>query len=163
MGKFDEAKKVHTFNQQFHFDIISSFSTNFDYCPVYFFYSNDTKDVKNGKFNGKIFDGKRKNIETLQTPLDQIFFAEFGQVHQEEILVEQNGKPVKVAGLGGKDALVIRTINGIQPKRPFPYSVDYKNFLHGNLNKAIGQLNSQLYNVKRRMERRKLRRARRGK
>ena len=163
MGKFDEAKKVHAFNQQFHFDIIHSFSANFSYCDVYFFYSNHTEDIKRGEIKGKVFDSKRKNIEKINTPLEQMFFAEFGQVHQEEIVVEKDGKKIKVAGLGGKDALVLRTIEGIQPNRPFPYSVDYKSLFNGNLNKTVRKLNSRLYRFKRKMDRRKLRRARRGK
>lgn len=158
MGKFAEAKKISTFNKQFHFDVIHSFAGNFHYCPVYFFYSNNTEDIKNGNINGNIFDQKRKKIKNLDTPLEQIFFAEFGQVHQQEMLIEQDGKKIKVAGIGGKDALVIRTHEGIQPLRPFPYSIDYKNVFNGNLNLAVRKLNKRLFKIHGKMKKRELRR-----
>ncbi len=158
MGKFDEAKKIETFNKQFHFDIVHSFAAHFNYCPVYFFYSNHTEDIRMGKFEGKIFDTKGNKIKNLETPLSQIFFAEFGQVHQQEILMEQDGKKIKVAGVGGKDALVIRTSEEIQPERPFPYAIDYKNVFNGNLNAAIRKLNKRLFKTHKKMERRKRRR-----
>jgi len=163
MGKLDLAKKEETINQQFQSDIINSFTSSFDYCPVYFFYSNHAEAIKKGDIEEKIFDKEKNFIHEIKTPLDQIFYAEFGQVHQNEVAMEKDGKKVKVAGFGGKDALVIRTSEGFQPQRPFPYAVDYKSLFNGSLNLTVRKLNDRLYSTHSKMERRRMRRTRRGK
>lgn len=159
MGKQREAKKEAMFMKQFHLDIMKTFSQDFNFCPVYFYYSNVSKEVKGGAFDKNIFDADRKNVDHISMERDHHFFAEFGYVHQEELTsTDQDGNSVKVAGIGGKNALVIRTKEGLQPTRPFPYSVGYNYRGSNSLKKSIQKLNDRLYNVYSKMERRKLRR-----
>lgn len=163
IGNSDAAKKESAYMKQFHIDILKSFDTDFDFCPVYFYYSDASEAIKEGNLDGNLFDAKLKTITNLEPPLDNRYYAEFGFVHEKEATVQKNGKMVKVAGFGGTKALVIRTKKGVQPKKPFPYSVNYNYPSVTGLSSPIQKLNRQLYSAINRMERRKLRRKRKGK
>ena len=161
MGRSDLAKKESAEMAQFHSDILKSFEKNFTFCPVYYYYSDKSVEVKNGNFDGNLFDAKLNNVSALPFSKKQKFYAEFGFVHQEELTVEKNGQSVKVAGLGGKKAFVIRTHEGIQPLSPFPYTINYYYKGDGTLTKPVQKINDQLFRAVSDLERRKLRRERR--
>jgi hypothetical protein len=161
MGRNDLAKKESAEMAQFHTDILKTFEKHFTFCPVYYYYSDKSMEVKNGNFDGNLFDAKLNNVSALPFSKKQKFYAEFGFVHQEELTVEKNGQSVKVAGLGGKKAFVIRTHEGIQPLSPFPYTVNYYYKGDGTLTKPVQKINDQLFRAVSNLERRKLRRERR--
>ena len=163
MGRNDLAKKESAEMAQFQTDILKSFKKNFTFCPVYYYYSDKSEEVKNGNFDGNLFDAKLNNVASLPFSKKQKFYAEFGFVHQEELTVEKNGQPVKVAGIGGKKAFVIRTHEGLQPLRPFPYTINYYYKGDGTLTKPVQKINDQLFKAVSELERRKVRRKRRGK
>jgi hypothetical protein len=161
MGRNDLAKKESAEMAQFHTDILKTFEKHFTFCPVYYYYSDKSMEVKNGNFDGNLFDAKLNNVSALPFSKKQKFYAEFGFVHQEELTVEKDGQSVKVAGLGGKKAFVIRTHEGIQPLSPFPYTVNYYYKGDGTLTKPVQKINDQLFRAVSNLERRKLRRERR--
>ncbi|MFT6322159.1 MAG: hypothetical protein ACJAT4_003094 [Granulosicoccus sp.] len=161
MGRNDLAKKESAEMAQFHTDILKTFEKHFTFCPVYYYYSDKSMEVKNGNFDGNLFDAKLNNVPALSFSKKQKFYAEFGFVHQEELTVEKDGQSVKVAGLGGKKAFVIRTHEGIQPLSPFPYTVNYYYKGDGTLTKPVQKINDQLFRAVSNLERRKLRRERR--
>lgn len=163
MGKRDLAKKESAAIAQFQSDIIKTFDQHFTFCPVYYYYAENSAEVKKGNLDGHLFDSQLNNVASLPFDKNQKYYAEFGFVHQEELTVEKDGKPVKVAGIGGKKAFVIRTYEGIQPLRPFPYTVNYYYDGIGTLVKPVEKINRQLFKAVDDMERRKLRRKRRGK
>lgn len=163
MGRSDLAKKESAEMAQFHTDILKTFEKHFTFCPVYYYYSDKSVDVKNGNFDGNLFDAKLNNVSSLSFPDKQKFYAEFGYVHQEELTVEKNGQPVKVAGIGGKKAFVIRTHEGLQPLRPFPYTINYYYKGDGTLTKPVQKINDDLFKATSDLKRRKLRRKRREK
>ncbi len=163
IGKSEKAKKENSYMKQFHVDILKSFDKAFNFCPVYFYYSDVSEAIRDGNIDGNIFDAKLKNISNLEPPMDHRFYAEFGYVHEKEAMVEKDGKMVKVAGFGGKSALVIRTKEGVQPLSPFPYTVDYNYRGENSLTASVEKLNRKLYTVTNRMERRTVRRKRKGK
>ncbi len=163
MGRSDLAKKESAQMAQFHTDILKTFEKHFTFCPVYYYYSDKSVDVKNGNFDGNLFDAKLNNVSSLSFSDKQKFYAEFGYVHQEELTVEKNGQPVKVAGIGGKKAFVIRTHEGLQPLRPFPYTINYYYKGDGTLTKPVQKINDDLFKATSDLKRRKLRRKRREK
>jgi len=163
VGRDDLAKKESAEMAQFHTDILKTFEKHFTFCPVYFYYSDKSVEVKKGNLDGNLFDAKLKNVSNLPFSKKQKFYAEFGFVHQEELTVNKNGQPTKVAGIGGKKAFVIRTYEGLQPLRPFPYTVNYYYRGDGTLIKPVEKINRELFRAVSDMERRKLRRKRRGK
>jgi len=162
-GRNDSAKKESAEMAQFHTDILKTFEKHFTFCPVYYYYSDKSVEVKNGNFDGNLFDAKLNNVSSLSFSNKQKFYGEFGFVHQEELTVERNGKTEKVAGIGGKKAFVIRTHEGLQPLRPFPYTINYYYNGEGTLTKPVQKINDDLFNAVSSMKRRKLRRQRRGK
>ena len=163
MGRSDLAKKESAEMAQFQSDILKTFEKHFTFCPVYFYYSDKSVEVKNGNFDGNLFDAKLNNISSLSFSNKQKFYAEFGFVHQEELTVEKNGQHVKVAGIGSKKAFVIRTHEGLQPLRPFPYTINYYYRGDGTLTKPVQKINDELFKAVGDLERRRLRRQRRGK
>lgn len=162
-GRKDSAKKESAEMAQFHSDILKTFENHFTFCPTYYYYSDKSVDIQNGNFDGNLFDAKLNKVPSLSLSKEQKFYAEFGFVHQEELTVEKNGQPQKVAGIGGKKAFVIRTHEGLQPLRPFPYSANYDYHGEGTLTKTVQKINDLLFRALGKMERRKLRRKRRGK
>ena len=160
LGKYDKAKKESIYMQQFHIDVMSSFERYFKYSPVYFYYSDASLAVKAGDYDGNLFDAKRKNIASLPFDKEHIFYAEFGTVYQDEIVKKQDGEIIKVAGLEGSKALVIRTKDGIQPPRPFPYAVPCRKMSSRKIQKAVIKLNQRLFAVQRKMKQRKIRQKR---
>ncbi len=163
MGRSDLARKESATMAQFHTDILKTFEKHFTFCPVYYYYSDKSVEVRNGDLEGNLFDAKLNPISSLPFSKKQKFYAEFGFVHQEELTVEKNGEPVKVAGLAGKKAFVIRTYEDLQPLRPFPYTVNYYYRGDGSLIKPVEKINRELFKTMSDMERRKLRRKRREK
>jgi len=163
MGRNDLARKESAIMAQFHTDILKTFEKHFTFCPVYYYYSDKSVEIKKGNFDGNLFDAKLNNVSSLPFSKKQKFYAEFGFVHQEELTVEKNGKPVKVAGVGGKKAFVIRTYEGLQPLRPFPYTVNYYYRGNGTLINPVEKINRELFDAVMDMERRQLRRKRKGK
>jgi len=163
IGKEEESKKESFYMKRFHVDILKSFENAFDFCPVYFYYSDASEAIKEDNLDGNLFDSKLQNIANLKPSLDHRYYAEFGFVYDKEVTAEKDGKDVKVAGFGGVSALVIRTKEDMQPLRPFPYSVAYNYKDEYSLTKQIRKLNIKLYSVINRMDRRKIRRKRKGK
>jgi hypothetical protein len=163
MGRSDLAKKESAEIAQFHTDILKTFEQHFTFCPVYYYYADKSVEVKNGNFNGNLFDAQLNTVSSLPFSKKQKFYAEFGFVHQEELTVEKNGQPVKVAGVGGKRAFVIRTYEGLQPFRPFPYTINYYYKGDGTLINPVQKINNELFEAVRSLERRKLRRKRKEK
>lgn len=77
-GKTMEARKAAEQQQRENKDILLSFSQVFQFCPVYFFYSTDSEDIRNGNFEGKVFDASL----TLISPTEikgTVFTAEFSE------------------------------------------------------------------------------------
>ena len=163
IGRDDLAKKESASMAQFHTDILKTFEKHFTFCPVYYYYSDKSVKVQKGNFDGNLFDAKLNNVSSLPFSKKQKFYAEFGYVHQEELVVEKDGEPTKIAGVGGKKAFVIRTYEGLQPLSPFPYTVNYYYRGDGTLIKPVEKINRELFKTVGDLERRKLRRKRREK
>lgn len=163
MGRDDLAKKESASTAQFHTDILKTFEKHFTFCPVYYYYADKSVEVQKGNFDGNLFDAKLNPVSSLPFSNKQKFYAEFGYVHQEELVVEKDGTPMKIAGVGGKKAFVIRTYEGLQPVSPFPYTINYYYRGEGSLINPVEKINRELFKTVSNMERRKLRRKRREK
>lgn len=164
LGKHALAKKEKTLLEQFHKDVFNAFEKRYTYSSVYFYYSPASKAIQNGNYGGNLYDYNGNLIESISFADNGVFYAEYGRAHEHELTQNVNGKDVKIAGIGGRDALVIRTKEGLQPKRPFPYSViASENSNRLGLELAISRLDKKLFDAHNKMQRRKLRRKRRGK
>lgn len=55
MGNMEKAKEVIKKQQTQNEIVINAFKDNFNFCPVYFFHSNDIANIKNNDFKGSLF------------------------------------------------------------------------------------------------------------
>lgn len=116
--------------------IMKAFSENFSFCPVYFFTSDKTLQVKNRIFSNVFVDSTLQIDSTISLPQDiKIFFAEFGTIGDDENYGKTGYRYQNPANMrekipsfqGGAEiqfsALVVYDSNFVQLKRPFPYYV----------------------------------------
>jgi hypothetical protein len=136
-GKADLADKVVENQKLFNQNIVSAFKENFTFCPVYFFYSNYSKEVKEGRFQQIVFlNESLQPDDKIQFPGKSFFVADFGTVEQDTATyyshsgIEPDGNfSVKKADYYyggpsfGYDALIIRNDQLIQLRHPFPYFI----------------------------------------
>lgn len=78
-GFSDEAKKVKLDLYKENREIILSFSKTFNFCPVYFFYSNSSDKIRKGELKGIVFDFDMNVVEDELLSSKKFFTAEFGK------------------------------------------------------------------------------------
>lgn len=79
-------------------EILLSFSQTFDFCPVYFFYSDASDDIRERNFEGHLFDAGLQPVEASVVP--EIFYsAEFSETEnlgiKGLILMDQKLMPLE--------------------------------------------------------------------
>lgn len=78
LGRPKEAKKVKEKQYLENKEILLSFSQIFDFCPVYFFYSDHSEAIRQGDFHQKLFDVGGQTVDTSEI-CDNFFTAEFAE------------------------------------------------------------------------------------
>jgi hypothetical protein len=159
-GKNSEADAMQKKQADFNRTIIKAFRANFTVCPVYFFYSTYSQDVKQQQFNKVIFlnDSLVEDL-TIQLKNNSFLVADFSTIEQDTSTFyshetyEPNSnfgmKTVKRSYGGpsfGFDALIIRSEKLIQLRRPFPYYVRTRNSMPNArvINRAVTKMNMNL-------------------
>ncbi len=126
-----------TRNQQ----IVTAFKTNFNYCPVYFFYAPESAKVKAGEFNGVLFDTELKPISSLEhIPDGKWLMSELGQT--QDPLGKNNQE--KVNASKGVYSFVLKDRDFKQLARPFPYANRVYSDTPMQYGKAIANMNQNL-------------------
>ena len=143
VGKYKKAKKAELKQWKRNTDITLGFVNNFDFCEFYFFYGENTDNVKSENYKN-IFLDKDLNIDSTIV-IDKnkpIFIAEFNFLDEDtakyfsEITYRQNDKGQMVAienyytgsSMSFQD-LVIKDSTFMQLQRPFPYCTRGPNFM----------------------------------
>lgn len=131
-GKIKLANKTETKLKERNQLIINAFRNNFNYCPVYFFYSDYSKYVTNNHLENVIFLNDSLELDqTIKTTKQTFFIAEFGAIYPDTTKYATrhyygNGKK-EVKHYGGSEitvtALIIKDNHFAQLKEPFPYYV----------------------------------------
>ncbi len=104
MGKEKEAEEIRVNQENTNKAIVAAFKGYFDFCPVYFFYSNYSNEVKEGNYKGLIMD---VNMETNSSfDSKNYLIGEFDESSNTQI-----------------DAFIIKDKNYVQLKKPFPFYV----------------------------------------
>ena len=117
--------------------IIKSFRTEFDFCPVYFFYSDDSKFVAEKQFEKvKFLNDSLQPDNTIKLNSEKFFIAEWGNVkgdtasYYSHTSYEPDGNfsqgPVYVYyGGGSTDAkgLIVKDCRFYQLRSPFPFFI----------------------------------------
>jgi len=133
--------------------IIDAFNTRFDFCPVYFFYSSDSKHIRNNKLDSISFLNDSLLKDNSITFKDSIFYvAEFGHIEPEETFTYQSSTHLSKGETrstynGSSDfsfkAVTIKTKDFKQLKEPFPYYSKESSGTNkrANINAAVSKLN----------------------
>jgi hypothetical protein len=139
IGKKKEAERIKKLQEEFNKRVIKSFNTHFNFCPVLFFYVENTPQLKEGKVE-RIF--LNENLEVTENYVfnDSLYYiGEFGTTDEDTAKVfsgyrmvrTDSGTVEKVAtytsGSGlGVSAFVIRNMDFYQLIDPFPYIRSFK-------------------------------------
>ena len=100
-GLTKEALKMAQRQARENREILLSFKTTFNFCPVYFFYAKDSEAIRRGNFEGKVFDLERQLVSIPSNKT--VFTGFFGEteelgidgfiVHDDQILPFQGNLP----------------------------------------------------------------------
>ncbi len=140
-GKIEELKKFESGIIQMNNDLVSSFTTNFKFCPVYFFYSKNSEAVKNKNLAGLILDSNLKPIDIKLLDGKKIFIAEIGKTESDTTMRRSNEEYQFKDSIGYENrktyyendnisylALLIRSEQFIQLQKPFPAYIKFKSY-----------------------------------
>ncbi len=158
MGDMAKAKEAIEKQQTQNANIINAFKDKFDFCPVYFFHSNDVANIKNNDFEGSVF---QKIGEDLKNPPSSDTFYLIGELdyaYQDELSGRSGETRKRVAGTGSVNAVVIRDKENFQIPKPFPFRVTMLDTQNRNIRNSVSKLNIKLKEFDNKMERRKLKR-----
>ncbi|UTW61923.1 hypothetical protein KFE98_18195 [bacterium SCSIO 12741] len=141
-GNTKQADKIKAEQQQKNQQIIAAFQNYFDFCPVYFFLSDQTAEVKARNWDKVVFLNAELQADTSLTDFNPEVFmmAEFGIVEPKV----NDGIPVSDQGLPG---LVISNSDFVQLSAPFPYYIrTYENLpVEKKAQNAVEKWNQELH------------------
>ena len=103
-GNAKEAEEVRLKQESDNICIINAFKENFKFCPVYFFYSNNSAEITSGNYKGLLINTDNK-IDSIFTS-NNYLIGEFDQSRTSQI-----------------NAFFIKDKNYEQLKSPFPFLI----------------------------------------
>ena len=101
--------------------LVHAFKNQFTFCPVYFFYSSETSQVKSGKTSGYFLDNKLQPDPTIALPDTNFFVAELTEL--EQFRVDPDSPQESVNAEVTFKALVLRDHKFHQLAKPFPFFI----------------------------------------
>jgi len=135
-GNDAQANQIENRQAEINKQIISAFRSNFDFCRIYFFYSDYSKEVMEKRFDHvKFLNDSLTPDPTITFDGKNFLTAEFASVEQDtskyfdnyRTVSEETGPEKQSAYYGGSElgfeALIIKSDVFIQLRRPFPYYV----------------------------------------
>lgn len=145
VGKEAEAGKIRFKQAQENKILALSFASTFDFCPVYFFYSDDSDHFRSGAFDQIQF--VNENLDPIQREINEHYAigAEIGRVNTDE-----GNSEIDLY------SILILDEDLFQLNRPFPFyvpisSVD-KKFLSEPIGASVIRLNEKFYKFHKRAE-----------
>ncbi|MBE9466688.1 MAG: hypothetical protein IMY72_00005 [Bacteroidetes bacterium] len=160
IGKNELAHKVEIKQSNLNKEIISAFRDNFDFCPVFFFYSDYSQNIRDKQFDKVVFLNDNLLSDNISTFDNRNFFtAEFGIIEQdtskyyesyyyekENSNYERHSKYYGGTNMGF-GALIIKSNQFIQLRRPFPYYVrTFDSFpIKRKKSKVVRKMNQRLH------------------
>lgn len=141
--------------------IIKAFNEKFNFCPVYFFYSSDSKLVLENKLDSVRFLNEKLEYDGLiKFNSDNFYIGEFGNIEQHPSTsktgdydtYDSEGNIITREAYNGQTnfgfgALVIKDSNFNQLLRPFPYySRTYQDiiFIKRKYSTVVSKMNEKL-------------------
>ncbi len=150
-GQMEKAWDTEKTQKERNLRIAQAFETQFDFCPVYFFYSDDSKKVKKGAFSGVLMDSHFETVEASpQLQPEAWLMAEFGQT---QVSLSEGGGVSR-----GSIALVLKDRNFNQLQDPFPAYTGWSILNEGYENSSVEKMNQDLHIFYNEAKRKKLKR-----
>jgi hypothetical protein len=137
IGKIKQADEMQKKQAAYNLKIIRAFRKNFDFCSVYFFFSNYSTNISERLFNKVIFLNDSLVPDTsIKFTYKTFLTAEFGIIEEDTAKYysyasfesdSSEGRHLVSHYYGGTEmgfgALLIKSDKFIQLRRPFPYYV----------------------------------------
>lgn len=159
-GMEDRAKQLEDQQRKENLEYVEAFVSEFDFAPVYFFRSEDSKQVKEGRLDEVVFlDTQLKPDSSIGVGQKVIYIAEFGTVDPDDSKIREDyrlendstgvkQKPTYYGSANmGFEALVIMDDQFVQLRRPFPYYVrtfGKKGIMNRSPAKTVRRMNQKL-------------------
>lgn len=162
VGNVQLADKIEQEQSSLNLRIINAFKSEFNFCPVYFFFSDESKHILNREFDSISFiNASLLPDKNIKPKIVNFFVAEFGTPSQDtsqyysHTSYEANGDfsaaPVHNyygGAITGAEGLIIKDSNFYQVRKPFPSFVKYPFFAKkANMEiKCVAKMNLKLTN-----------------
>lgn len=160
-GHHKKAEKLEKIQAEVNKNLISAFEAHFNFCPTYFFFSDQSVKVKKKEFDQVVFlDKNLQPDSTVVVNNDKFLVAEIDVTRQDTTKYfegydySSHPSPSKKQALywGGPniaiDAIVLMSDEFVQIKRPFPYYASTKGTQQPCkqvIEKAVYKLNRKLH------------------
>jgi len=134
VGQVNTANQLIERQKELNEKIVNAFETEFNFCPTYFFYSEDSKKIRNGDLD-KVAWLNKKNLEvdeSITINAANYFIAEFSYSEQDTAkyysdsyqFFGKNGTEIRHKYYGGsnlrQDGLIVKSNQFVQLPKPFP-------------------------------------------
>lgn len=126
-GMQEKADEVLREQKEKHQEIMQAFKTSFQFCKVYFFYSDNTTQVKDGKFDGILFDAEMNKVSPELSEAS-VFVLDSERAYLDGLDSNQIGFTVldsEMEHLGDPFPYVVRKRKGtVVSERTYPVMVE---------------------------------------
>ncbi len=137
MGNEAKANSIEEKQRLKNIEIIHAFRSNFDFCPVYFFYSDYSRLVKEKKLDSVPFLNEKLEADpNISVATEDFLIAEFGNIAPDTAKYFEGYYVLSGDGLDKRKptyyhssseasfgALIIKSSDFVQMRSPFPYYV----------------------------------------
>jgi len=156
MGHNAEAEQLQQKQRTTNLEIVRAFKKNFNFCPVYFFYSSSTYYIKHNNYTGHLLNDSLNADTAVNFKFNKAYIAEFDYIDPDTNYVDRSmydqksyksDSSISLSNTHLEEALVLRNSYFTQLKEPFPYYVRMEEWLkRKTYAMAVGIFNQQLYN-----------------
>lgn len=155
MGRYADAEALQKKQFARNLEIINAFKKNFNFCPVYFFYSSSSFYIKHNQYSGRLLNDSLVADTSIKFNYTKAYIAEFDFIEPDTIYSGQTSDDQKnylsdssltLSNTHLTEALVIRNSYFTQLKKPFPYYVKMEEWMtRKSYAMAVGIFNEQLH------------------
>lgn len=151
LGMKDRAKATRVKQEAENAEILTAFDKIYQFSSVYFFYSDESKKLREKDFKSlQLFDMKQNPVDAAFLRKKYFLIAEFGRSYDTEFVVENSKERRSAGGAGAVDALIVMDKDFVQLERPFPHTTE--NILKIGKSKMVQELDLQLQRKKHTLE-----------
>jgi hypothetical protein len=150
LGDTIQALRVAEEQRNANLEIVQAFKQYFNFCPVYFFYSTYSGQVKKGELTGYFLNDRLEPDSSVRLDNKLYYIAEFSVIEPDTF--ERDAGSRKLADEGAIaysrniEALIIRDQRFIQLSKPFPYYIKTTDlFRRRSVREMVSLMNQELF------------------